>query len=102
MDESTDTAGLLNRASSGDSGALGELLEQHRERLTRVISFRMDDRLRGRIDPSDVVQEAFLSATTRFPEYLDDRKMLFFCVASFHHGSEAVRTASTSSRDKGS
>lgn len=78
MDESINTAGLLERASGGDSGALGELLEQHRARLTRVISFRMDDRLRGRIDPADVVQEAFLVATTRFPEYLKDRKMPFF------------------------
>lgn len=78
MDESNDTALLLEQASSGDSRALGELLEQHRARLTRVIAFRLDDRLRGRIDAADVIQEAFLSATKRFPEYRDDPKMPFF------------------------
>ena len=74
----SDTSVLLDRASAGDPRALGELLLEHRDRLLRVVSFRMDRRLRGRIDPSDVVQDAYLEATTRFPDYVNDRKMPFF------------------------
>jgi RNA polymerase sigma-70 factor (ECF subfamily) len=36
-----------------------------------MVSLRLDDRLRGRIDPSDVIQEAFLEATERRAEYAD-------------------------------
>ena len=48
------------------------------DRLTRIVKFRMDPRLRGRVDASDVVQEAFLEATCRFSEYRQDAKMPFF------------------------
>ena len=34
-----------------------------------MVAIRLDQRLRGRIDPSDVIQEAFLEATERRPEY---------------------------------
>ena len=78
MDESAFTTSLLERAESGDREALGELIEQHRQRLTRVVTFRLDRRLRGRIDASDVVQEAFVDAMERFTDYLADRKMPFF------------------------
>jgi RNA polymerase sigma-70 factor (ECF subfamily) len=49
--------------------AWGEFLAGHRERLRRMIALRLDDRLRGRIDPSDVIQEAFLEATERRVDY---------------------------------
>ena len=41
----------------GDQQALGELLGRHRDRLRRMIALRLDWRLRGRLDPSDVLQE---------------------------------------------
>lgn len=78
MDESVATSALLERAEAGDRSALGELIQQHRQRLTRVVAFRLDRRMRGRIDAADVVQEAFLDATSRFGEYLAERKMPFF------------------------
>jgi RNA polymerase sigma-70 factor (ECF subfamily) len=34
-----------------------------------MVAIRLDQRLRGRIDPSDVIQEAFLEATERRAEY---------------------------------
>ena len=49
--------------------AWGEFLALHRARLRRMIALRMDERVRGRLDPSDVIQEAFLEATERRPEY---------------------------------
>ena len=47
----------------------GAFLSAHRGRLRRMVALRLDHRLRGRIDPSDVIQEAFLEATGRRAEY---------------------------------
>jgi RNA polymerase sigma-70 factor, ECF subfamily len=57
-------------ANNPESGAdWGTLLSSHRDRLRRMVALRLDHRLRGRIDPSDVIQEAFLEATGRRAEY---------------------------------
>jgi RNA polymerase sigma-70 factor, ECF subfamily len=61
----------LQRAASGDQTAWRQLLAPHRTRLRRMVSLRLDQRLRGRIDPSDVLQEAFLQAATALPKYLE-------------------------------
>lgn len=53
---------LLLRASTGDGAAWGALLAGHGDRLRRMVAFRMDPRLRGRVDASDVVQEAYVAA----------------------------------------
>jgi RNA polymerase sigma-70 factor (ECF subfamily) len=57
------------RAACGDPRRWGRLLERHRERLRRMVALRLDMRLQGRVDPSDVIQEAFLEATGRRDEY---------------------------------
>ena len=51
---------LLDAARNGDEGALGVLVERHRDRLERMVRLRMDRRLQGRVDPADVVQGASL------------------------------------------
>ncbi len=56
-------------AHGTDRADWGQFLSAHRDRLRRMVSLRLDQRLRGRIDPSDVIQEAFLEATARRPEY---------------------------------
>jgi RNA polymerase sigma-70 factor (ECF subfamily) len=53
------------RVRGGDEAALTALWERHRERLGRLIRFRLDPRLPRRIDPDDVLQEAWLAARTR-------------------------------------
>ena len=68
-DDAPDNASLLARAGAGDIEAWGALLARHQERLQSVIGFRLDRRLGRRIDPSDVVQEAFVSATARRAEF---------------------------------
>jgi RNA polymerase sigma-70 factor (ECF subfamily) len=67
--DSSDTAGLLRRLRDGDSQAVAELFTRYRERLRRMVRLRLDRRLQGRIDPSDVLQEAFLDAAKRAAEY---------------------------------
>lgn len=47
----------------GDQLAERELFERHRSKLRRMVSIRMDPRLVARFDPSDVVQEALLTAS---------------------------------------
>ncbi len=75
-DSSTDR--LLNRAAAGDEAAVNELFARHRNRLRQMVSVRMDQRLAGRLDPSDVVQEAMAEASKRLPEYLKHRPIPFF------------------------
>jgi RNA polymerase sigma-70 factor, ECF subfamily len=59
-----------NMADNPGPGAdWGAFLSTHRDRLRRMVALRLDHRLRGRIDPSDVIQEAFLEATGRRAEY---------------------------------
>jgi RNA polymerase sigma-70 factor, ECF subfamily len=60
---------LLSRARAGDTRALAELFDRYRERLRRMVRLRLDRRLYGRLDPSDVLQEAFLDVARRFPQY---------------------------------
>jgi len=48
---------------------LNELFAEHRGRLRRMIRLRMDRRMQGRVDPSDVIQETFVEAAQRYPEY---------------------------------
>jgi RNA polymerase sigma-70 factor (ECF subfamily) len=60
---------FLRRARAGDEAALGELFAYYRGRLRKMVRLRLDRRVYGRIDPSDVLQEAYLDLARRFPEY---------------------------------
>jgi RNA polymerase sigma-70 factor (ECF subfamily) len=64
-----DPSDLLRRMASGDGGAAAELFVAYRDRLRLMVRLRLDRRLQGRLDPSDVLQEAFLDVTRRAPEY---------------------------------
>ena len=68
--ESAECAELLKRAGQGDREALGQLFAQHRERLRRMVHLRMDGRLKGRLDASDVLQEAYLEFASSLSQYL--------------------------------
>lgn len=57
---------------------IGKLLSEHRDRLKRLIRCRMDRRLQGRIDPSDVVQDACIEAAKRYDEYQRNARMPFY------------------------
>jgi RNA polymerase sigma-70 factor (ECF subfamily) len=61
----------LELAVGGDPRAWAQVLAPHRNRLRRMVALRLDRRLRGRIDPSDVLQEAFLQAAQAWPKYLE-------------------------------
>jgi RNA polymerase sigma-70 factor (ECF subfamily) len=71
VSEQPDERGTLQRAVGGDQAAWAQVLAPHRNRLRRMVALRLDQRLRGRIDPSDVLQEAFLQAAQAWPKYLE-------------------------------
>ena len=73
VNQAGDSDALLARATSGDEAALAELFARYRDRMKRMVKLWLDRRLSGRIDPSDVVQEAFLEASKRLPEYARKR-----------------------------
>jgi RNA polymerase sigma-70 factor (ECF subfamily) len=66
---SAATEMLLSRAATGDSAAWGTLLTIHQQPLARMVAFRMDPRLRGRLDADDIVQEAFVEASEHRGDY---------------------------------
>jgi RNA polymerase sigma-70 factor (ECF subfamily) len=68
-DSAATTDDLLRRARAGDAAALGALFAHYRGRLRQMVRLRLDRRLAGRLDASDVLQEAYLDVARRFPEY---------------------------------
>jgi RNA polymerase sigma-70 factor (ECF subfamily) len=75
--DSRETRRLLADIGTGDEAGLDQLLTRHRAYLRRFVELRMDPRLRQRVDPSDVVQEAQLEAARRFSTYAEDPPMPF-------------------------
>ena len=69
---------LLKLAASGDSDALGRLLESHRQRLERIVRVRLDHRVQSRMNASDVIQETCIEAGERLKEYLENPEVPFF------------------------
>ena len=72
-----ETRSLLERIRIGQRGALDELFARHRAYLRQVVALRLNSRLRQRVDPSDVVQEAQLEAARRMAAYLAEPPMAF-------------------------
>jgi RNA polymerase sigma-70 factor (ECF subfamily) len=64
-----DEADLLRQAGAGDQQALATLFARYRDRLRKMVRLRLDPRVAGRIDTSDVLQDAYLDVARRFPEY---------------------------------
>jgi len=89
-DNSSDTNELLEAASKGNQEKWGSLLARHRDRIRRMVALRMDRRLQGRIDPSDVIQDASLEASHRFSEYLQNPTMPFFLWLRFLTGQKLM------------
>lgn len=71
-EDSDELRDLVNRVMRGDQQALAELFSHYRDRLCRMVTFRMDHRLHGRVDADDVLQEAYLSAVQRIDHFLSD------------------------------
>jgi RNA polymerase sigma-70 factor (ECF subfamily) len=87
---SSDTVRLIELARSGDHVALNDLFARHRERLRRMVQMRLDLRLQGRIDASDVIQDAYLEAARRLDGYLKEPGMPLFLWLRFLVGERLM------------
>src|SRR5947209_13035588 len=75
---SDDLRPTLERAAAGDAAGWRELVGRHHDRLRRMVALRLDPRLRGRVDPSDVLQEVYADAARQLPGYLAAPPLPFF------------------------
>ena len=77
-EETRENDELLRLASKGDPRSWEALVERSRTRLRRMVALRLDHRLQGRVDPSDVLQDAYLEAWKDLGAYLQEPPMPFF------------------------
>lgn len=68
----------LRRLTDGGEIALAELFSQHRDRLVRLIDFRLDPRLQSRVDSEDVLQEAYIEISRRLNDFLGQAEVSFY------------------------
>ena len=87
----TDEEQLIRLASEGDDAGLAELFGRYRKRLRQMVRLRLDRRLQGRVDPSDVLQEAYLDIAQQLPHYLCKREMPFFLWLRLVTGQRMMR-----------
>ncbi len=88
--DSTDDL-LIDRAAKGDEAALAELFGRYRKRLRAMVRLRMDRRLQGRVDPSDVLQEAYMDVAQQLPSYQAKREMPFYLWLRLTTGQRLLR-----------
>ena len=78
LEDRSETGRQLERVAAGDQAALAGVFQQYRPRLRKMVQLRLDRRLQGRVDPSDVLQEAFLDISRRAADYALNPEMPFF------------------------
>ena len=64
------TEELLVNVRGGESLAVEQLMDRHRNSLRRMIQLRLDQRLMQRMDVSDVIQDVLMEANRRLTDYL--------------------------------
>ena len=70
--------GVLADPEGGGQEALASAFSRCSGRLKRMVSIRLDARLRGRVSTSDVMQEAYIDALQRLRHYRADPAVPFF------------------------
>jgi RNA polymerase sigma-70 factor (ECF subfamily) len=75
--EGEKTQQLLNGAKDGDSQAVNDLIERHRQAVRRLVQMRLDNAVARRVDASDVVQDVMFEASRRLEDYLQNPSMPF-------------------------
>jgi RNA polymerase sigma-70 factor (ECF subfamily) len=86
LPDAGETMELVEQAVQGDERAWEALMTPHRSRLRRMVALRLDQRLQGRVDPSDVIQESALDAARRLPEYAKNPCVPFYLWLRFLTG----------------
>ena len=66
---STDPTDLIRRARQGDPERLSELIDRYRPYLKLLARLQQDERLRAKLDDSDMVQEVSAQAARDFAKF---------------------------------
>jgi RNA polymerase sigma-70 factor, ECF subfamily len=74
MDNSQDSSISQDRALLAQGGEMAI----HREKLERIVAFRLSPVLRSRVDPADVLQEAYFEISRRINEFIEGSPVSFF------------------------
>jgi RNA polymerase sigma-70 factor (ECF subfamily) len=69
---------IVESLRSGREEALAEYFSAVQGRLKRIVNFRLDYRLSGRVSESDVIQETYVRAAKRIDSFLEKDDMPFF------------------------
>jgi RNA polymerase sigma-70 factor (ECF subfamily) len=77
LKDSSATCRLIDSAAGGDAVALNDLMSRHADSLQGAVRRRLGRKLAGRVDPSDIVQEAQKTVLERFADYCRRRPMPF-------------------------
>ena len=64
------------RSDSGDQFA--RIFSEFKDRLRRIVRFRIDYRLASRISDSDIIQECYVRAANRLEKFLENPEFPFF------------------------
>ncbi len=75
--EADKTEQLLADAGQGDADAINRLMDRHRDALHRMVQMRLDQKIKQRVDVSDVVQDVLIEANRRLKDYLANPVMSF-------------------------
>lgn len=87
MRDSDPTLDELGEAvRRGDEDGVAEILERYRGRLRRMVDLRLDPRVRKRLDPSDVLQEAYLEILDSLDGFLADPRIPLYLWLRFITG----------------
>src|ERR1700722_17426496 len=89
-DHANNADDLMTRAAAGEQEGLAEVFALYRDRLPQMVRLRLDRRLQGPLDPSDVLQEAYLDFARRLPEYARDQTMPFYLWLRFLTGQRLI------------
>src|SRR5262245_55989521 len=102
---SSGTARLADLVRAGDAAARDRLFARYHDRLKRMVDLRLDRRLQGRVDASDVVRAGFDDAIAHLSDYLADPKAPLFLWIRAAVGERLVQlqrtTLGTSAQDVG-
>ena len=77
----------------GDESQVAAVFWSYRDRLVKMVRYRLDSRLAGRIDPDDLLQEVWLDVRRRIDKYTSEPNVPFLLwlrqitaqVISSHH-----------------
>jgi RNA polymerase sigma-70 factor (ECF subfamily) len=76
MGQTEDESEVLARQLLGGERSIFEtFFTLHRKRLRSMVELRLDWRLRGRLDASDVLQDAYLDLASRLDDYLRNPRL---------------------------